>query len=255
MKYILIKRSRNEPGLSIVIPAYKEEKTIGTTLKELSHYIKHNDLPEVEVIVAIGKSGDQTLSKVREQKHLFSNLIAIDDIMPHEKGSVVHVGMMHAKGELCIYMDADLATPLHHMKDTVKLLQHNDIVNGQRNIQDIHSGHRKFISLFGNLLVRKILLPGFKDTQCGFKGFRTSSARKLFNSQKIDSWGFDMEILALGRKMKYRVAHLPIHDWKDVAGGTLNSSPAKALKAAVFTFYDLLRIRYFLLVGAYGARS
>jgi dolichyl-phosphate beta-glucosyltransferase len=177
--------------------------------------------------------------------------VLIDDIMPHTKGNNVQTAMLVARGTYAIYMDADLATPLHHLDAMIELLETNDIVNGQRGISKIHTGHRQFISRFGNLLVRAILLPGFKDTQCGFKGFRMEAAKQLFARQRIASWGFDMEILALAKNMNYRIAHLPIPDWHDVAGGTLNAGPAKAFKAAFHTFLDLLRIRFNLMRGVY----
>ncbi len=152
-------------------------------------------------------------------------------------------------------MDADLATPLHHLREVVNLLRINDVVNGQRDITTIHTGHRKLISLLGNFLVQTILLPGYKDTQCGFKGFRKSAVQELFSRQRITSWGFDMEILALAKQMKYSTAHLPIPDWRDVEGGTLNEGPKKTFMAAFNTFYDLLRIRYYLIRGTYDRRE
>lgn len=251
MKHLIIHNSDPSPELSIVIPAYKEESTIGPTLEKLSAHLKSRNYPTVEVLVSVGKSPDKTFEKAMEKSFLFENFSIINEVTPHQKGDVVHAGMMKARGEMCVYMDADLATPLHHLDKTLELLKEHDVVNGQRNISTIHKGHRKFISLFGNFLVRKILLPGYKDTQCGFKGFRRSAAKELFGKQKVSAWGFDMEILALARNMNYHIAQLPIPDWKDIEGGSLNAGPTKAFKAAIYTFYDLLRIRFYLATGHY----
>lgn len=254
MQYLLVSSTEEVPELSIVIPAYKEEATIGNTLESLARHFQENNYPAVEVVVSVGKSPDKTYEKALEKSHLFENFAIINNIMPHEKGYVVHTGMIKSRGEMCVYMDADLATPLHHLKEAVNLLRKNDVVYGQRNITNIHKGHRKFISLMGNFLVQTLLLPGFKDTQCGFKGFRRNAIDDLFNRQKINSWGFDMEILALAKSRNYSTAHLPIPDWQDMEGGTLNEGPKKTLKAAMNTFYDLLRIRYYLFRGVYNQR-
>lgn len=251
MTYLQNTPATKDIDLSIIIPAYQEEATIGKTLQRLADHMQANHYPETEVIVAIGKSTDRTFEVACQQSHLFKNFVIINDIMPHTKGNNVQTAMLAARGSMSIYMDADLATPLHHIDETLRLLEHNDIVNGQRGITQIHKGHRKFISIFGNMLVRAILLPGFKDTQCGFKGFRSPVAKQLFAKQKIESWGFDMEILALAKKMNYHIAQLPIPDWQDMEGGTLNKGPAKAFKAAFYTFVDLLRIRMNLSRGAY----
>lgn len=249
--YRALKVSLQKPVLSIVIPAYKEEHTIGHTLEILAAYLRANNYPLTEVIVSVGKSPDKTLERAVEKADLFDSFAVLHNIKLTDKGHNVRTAMLKAKGEFCIYMDADLATPLHHMDEVLELLIDHDVVNGQRRINEIHTGHRKFISLCGNLLVRAVLLPGFKDTQCGFKGFRASAARVLFTRQRIISWGFDMEILALAKKMNYSVAHLPVADWRDIEGGSLNESPLKAFKAASLTLLDLIKVRYYLASGQY----
>ncbi len=251
MTYIRNGSEADKIVLSLIIPAYQEEATIGATLEQLAEHINRSNYPATEVIVAIGRSSDRTFEVAMEKRELFDNFVVINDIMPHTKGNNVQTAMLAARGLYCIYMDADLATPLHHIDEMLRLLEKHEIVNGQRGIKHIHKGHRKFISTFGNLLVRAILLPGFKDTQCGFKGFRNSAAKQLFARQRIESWGFDMEILAMAKSMRYRIAQLPIPDWRDMEGGTLNSGPYKAFKAAFHTFMDLLKIRLNLLTGAY----
>jgi glycosyltransferase involved in cell wall biosynthesis len=241
--------------LSIIIPAYQEESTIGGTLEKLAAYIQKMDIISIEVIVAIGQGTDRTYEVAVSKSGLFGNLVVINDIVPHTKGNNVQTAILAARGKYCLYMDADLATPLHHIDEALQLLKTYDIVNGQRGVGKIHRGHRKFISTFGNLLVRLILLPGFKDTQCGFKAFRTAAAKQLFAKQKIESWGFDIEILALAKQMRYSIAHLPIPDWQDKEGGSLNAGPQKAFGAAFNTFLDLLRIRLNLMKGGYNLRS
>jgi dolichyl-phosphate beta-glucosyltransferase len=252
MEYRLLRDSKIKPAVTIVIPAYKEAKTIGKTLESLSTYLRKKRYPSTEVIVSVGKSEDQTLNKAMEKASLFDSFAVLHNVVHPDKGHNVQTAMLKARGDNCIYMDADLATPLHHIDKTIELLQKNDVVNAQRNISKIHKGHRKVVSVVGNFLVRLILLPGFKDTQCGFKGFRRSAAKQLFSRQKIISWGFDMEILALAKKMNYEVAHIQVPDWQDKDGGTLNEGPKKTFKAAFNTLLDLFRVRYYLSSGKYN---
>lgn len=246
----------HKPKVSIVIPAYKESRTIEDTILRVRKYIKRWSAKhgEAEVIIAVGTSPDDTLEKARRLTANLEGFRTIDAGLPHDKGHVVKVGMLKATGEYRLYMDADLATPLHHLNKAVRLLSKYDVVNGQRMIYTIHTGVRKFISITGNRLVRYILLPGFPDTQCGFKGFREHLAEKVFRQQTIVSWGFDMEILALARKEHARISHLLIADWQEKEGGTLNENPYKAMKAAAMTFFDLLKIRMHLLFGYYNQR-
>lgn len=246
----------SKPKVSIVIPAYKESKTIEDTILRVRRYVQKWSAThgEAEVIIAVGKSPDDTLEKASRLTQNLHGFRTIDAGLPHDKGHVVKVGMLAATGDYRLYMDADLATPLHHLNKAVKLLGKYDVVNGQRMIYSIHTGVRKFISISCNRLVRLILLPGFPDTQCGFKGFRKSVAERVFRQQTINSWGFDMEILALARKEHATISHLPITDWQDKEGGTLNENPYKAVKAAAMTFFDLLKIRMQLLFGYYNHR-
>lgn len=245
--------------LSIVIPAYKEAKTITKTIDRLKKFLdsRQSTYGKTEVIIAVGSSPDDTLSIARNATRNDDNFKIVDAGLPSDKGHNVKVGMSHATGLKQVYMDADLATPLHHLDETMKYLDTYDVVNGQRNLSEIHSeqGHRKLISKLGNTLVRVLLLPGFKDTQCGFKGFRSSLAGTLFKRQSIDRWGFDMEILAIARHQGARIKQLPIKDWQDMEGGEINESKLKAFKAAFMTLADLIKIRYAFSRGRYNQQS
>lgn len=247
------------PQLSIIIPAYNEAEVIEDTIHKLKKFLASRRVKygKTEVIIAVGKSPDDTLKIAREVTSSDDSFHIINAGLPSDKGHNVKVGMQHATGYKKVYMDADLATPLHHLDKTVELLDHYDVVNGQRNLQNIHSEqwHRKLMSRVGNRLVRTVLLPGFKDTQCGFKGFKSAIADKLFEKQVILRWGFDMELLALARNDGARIGHLPIHDWKDMAGGVINESKMKAAKASIYTLVDLFKIRLMFLFGRYNQSS
>jgi dolichyl-phosphate beta-glucosyltransferase len=149
--------------------------------------------------------------------------------------------MQAARGRYRLFMDADLATPLHHLEAVAKLMREDvDVIIGVRDLQQSHRGLRKVISNFGNHLVRRLLRLGIRDTQCGFKAFRGPVADDLFARQTIVGWGFDIEVLALASRRGYRIGTVPIDDWQDVAGGTFTNV---AVTGALSTFRDLLRVR------------
>lgn len=157
--------------------------------------------------------------------------------------------MLKAKGDWRLFMDADLATPLHHLDSIISYIeQGKDVIIGIRDLKSSHTGLRKFISSFGNFLIRLLLRLDIQDTQCGFKAFRAHVAEDLFSNQTITGWGFDMEVLAIAVKRGYSIQPIPINDWKDVAGGTFKNV---AVTGALSTFKDLLKIKWNLISGRY----
>ena len=103
-------------------------------------------------------------------------------------------------------------------------------------------------------MVQSILLPGISDTQCGFKAFTNEAVKAVFPLQTIDSWGFDMEILAIARKQGYSVGLIEVPDWQDVKEGSkiTGTSP---IKASVQTLGDLFRIKWRSMSGKYKAKK
>ena len=231
------------PDLSIVIPAYNEARRIGVTLATLSDHLQahRQDLGAVEVLVVVARGHDRTSELARAQANAFDQLEVIDAGAPAGKGRDVRVGMRAARGGYRLFMDADLATPLHHLETVAKLMREDvDVIVGVRDLQQSHHGLRKVISNFGNHLVRRLLGLGIRDTQCGFKAFRGPVADDLFAHQTIVGWGFDIEVLALATQRGYSIGTIAIDDWQDVAGGTFTNV---AVTGALSTFHDLLRVR------------
>jgi len=97
------------------------------------------------------------------------------------------------------------------------------------------------------------LLPGIKDTQCGFKVFEATVAEEVFGRQTITGWGFDLEILAVARKLGYKIDMFPADDWKDPKAQGLTGDSAS--KAALQVFRDLINVRWGLMTGRYRRRS
>jgi dolichyl-phosphate beta-glucosyltransferase len=242
------------PKLSIVIPTYNEAGRIGRTLDDLSEYLKKEKI-DAEVIVADASSPDGTGKIVEKHKKYFDDLVVLDAGPKPEgkfiKGRQVKAGMLKAKGDIVLFMDADLATPLKYIKDALQQIESgNEVSICVRNLQKSHKGLRKLISGFGNFLVQLLLLPGIQDTQCGFKAFTKDSVKVIFPLQTIDGWGFDMEILAIARKKGYTVGLIQVPDWQDIKEGS-KISGSSPIKASLQTFGDLLRIRWQMIRGRY----
>ncbi len=252
--------SKEGIDLSIVVPTYNEHGRIGQSLTAISDYIK--DKPyTIEIIVVDADSPDGTAKEASKYSKLFRHFSVISaGPKPKKsalKGRQVQLGMLAAKGRYIMFMDADLATPLKYLNNVFELMDRQRPIGiCVRNLQKSHKGVRKFISASANFLVQLILLPGIKDTQCGFKVFSAPAAQKIFTKQTIAGWGFDMEVLAIARQMGYQIDTIDVPDWHDVQHGDsdktkLSGSKFSAVKAALQTFPDLIKIKWHLLSGKY----
>lgn len=232
----------NSPKLSIVIGALLEEKRIGKTLDVLSIFLKDEGLDDsTEVIVVIADGGDNTLGVVNDHRSSFKTLRAIEPGKPIGKGRDIKAGMLAATGGIRLYMDADLATPLHHIKTVLAMFENEspDIIIGTRRLTKIHNDiPRRLISLFGNFCF--MIVSGFysPDTQCGFKAFTAEATETCFNKLTRLKWSFDMELLTIANVNKLRVQQVALNDWQDMPDGTFKPSLGSSLQF----FKDLLRI-------------
>jgi len=242
--------------LSIIIPVYNEGEEFGGRMKVLAEYLKAHDYGTVETVVMMQSndtSGDVEQAEAIAKLHPGFRVVHMGKRAG--KGGAVRAGMFEAKGRYRLFMDADLATPLHHLDDVYNLMQQEAKVGiGVRNLVASHKGLlRKFITQFGNVLAQVILLPGISDTQCGFKVFEAVAAEAIFSRQTIVGWGFDLEVLAIARKLGYKVETFAVNDWKDPkAAGLVGDSAAKA---ALQVFRDLLNVRWGLMTGRYNQPS
>lgn len=244
----------NSIDLSIVIPTLNEAQRISKSLDALSKYLQDYPLT-VEVIIIDAHSTDGTAEIAKGHAKKFSHFRVID-AGPRPKGKFikgkqVRRGMLSAKGKYVMFMDADLATPLKYLENVRTLISQNIPVGiCVRDLQSSHTGIRKAVSGFGNFLVQLLILPGISDTQCGFKVFEGSAAQKVFSRQTIIGWGFDMEVLAIARKLGYQIDQIKVPDWHDVEVGS-KIAGTSAIKAALQTFPDLIKIKWGLITGRY----
>lgn len=219
------KKPKSRPELSIIIPAYCEERRIGKTLDDLAGFLKTEESLKnktLEVLVVSADSPDRTHAAVRSKQDKFADLRLLKPGPKVGKGRDVQYGMLRAKGEALIFMDADLATPLHHLSTFYNaFLQGNDLVVGTRNLFKHHPNYmRRLISNSGNLLFRFAGGVWIEDSQCGFKLFSRQAAEICFTRLTIQGWGFDMEVLAIARANKLKMKFLRINDWQSIPDGT-----------------------------------
>lgn len=201
--------------LSVVIPAYNEEHRIGKTLAAVSEFLQKQTYP-TEILVVNDGSKDRTAAIVAEYEKKIPNLTLVDNKENHGKGWVTKQGMLKATGDIRLFMDADNST---RVEEVVKMLpffeQGFDLVVGSRRIagSDIAVKQpwiRDFLGGVFRFIVHTLVPVGVTDSQCGFKAFSKQAAETIFPKQSIYRWAFDVEILALARRRKYKIKEVPV---------------------------------------------
>ena len=235
----------SQPDLSIVVPAYAEAPLIVRSLGALAHHLSTRSHRSVEVLVVVADGGDGTLELARRCTSLFEQCRVIDAGPRMGKGRDVRLGMLSARGRYRLFMDADLATPLHHL-DRLEAYIAADaaVVIGVRDLWRTHRAlRRRVVTTAGNALVRMLLLPGLRDTQCGFKMFRADVCEAAFRNATVDGWGFDLEVLKAARGHGHRIDTIVIDDWSDPKPAALGLGSDGVGTAAGGVLRDLLRLR------------
>jgi dolichyl-phosphate beta-glucosyltransferase len=240
------------PKYSIIIPAYNEAARLGLTLERLLEYVSAQRW-DAEVIVVNDGSRDQTPDLVRDYAKEHPCLLLLENPGNRGKGYSVRNGMLHANGELLLFSDADLSSPIEEAQKLLVPLESGaaDIAIGSRWLRPELQTQRqsRLRQLYGrlfNLLLRVLLGLTFKDTQCGFKAFTRKAARKIFPLQQIERWGFDPELLYLARKAGLRVVEIPV-SWAHTGGTRI--SP---LRDGLRMFAEALKVRWNGLKGKYN---
>lgn len=243
----------SQPELSIIIPAYQEAARIEDSLSQLGAYLKRHRFTSAEVVLVIADSPDGTFDLAAQKADLFKNFRIVRSGPKVGKGHQVRIGMIEATGRYKLFMDADLATPLYYIGHVQKQIEQGaDVIIAVRDLTSSHKGWRKLLSSAGNLLVQGLLLPGIKDTQCGFKAFSEEAVEELFRRQTILGWGFDMEILAIARSRGYKIVKIEVPDWSDKPHGTFE---AAMTAAALETLIELLTILWRRFTGRYRNKT
>jgi dolichyl-phosphate beta-glucosyltransferase len=203
------------PSLSIIVPAYNEERRLPKTLPRIVAFLEAQDYPG-EVIVVDDGSADNTANGVEEMAAQWSYVTLIRN--EHRgKGYAVRSGVLAAQGDYLFLCDADLSMPIEQVARFLPPeLEGYDIGIGSREVAGARRydepSHRHLMGRVFNFLVRLLAVRGFQDTQAGFKCFRREVAHDLFPYQTMDGFGFDVEVLFIAHKRGYRIVEVPI-DW------------------------------------------
>ncbi len=242
------------PTLSVIIPAYNEEKRIGKTLDSVFDFLRTQKII-FEIIVVANNCTDNTVSLLEDiKKSSIPELIIIN--IPHEgivgnmKGYAIGVGMRSARGLYHIFIDADNATRFDAITDFIEYAKQGyGVVIASRYVKGAHivkdqALYRILFSRLGNLLIRVVLLPKIYDTQCGFKLFTNDASKEIFSRITIAGWGADLEMLAISKVYGYKIKELPVY-WEAQNGSTLRSN------AFINTLKELFIIRNNVRKGLY----
>jgi dolichyl-phosphate beta-glucosyltransferase len=228
------------PLLSIIIPAHNEGNRLPQTLEQVFAFLKTQH-DTAEVIVIENGSTDQTLEVARDFASRHDNLHVIHSD-ERGKGRAVRTGMLAARGQYRFMCDADLSMPIEELSRFLPPAQPNvQIAIGSREAPGaVRYNEPRYRHLGGraiNLMIRLLALPGLNDTQCGFKLFRADIAEDLFERQTLLGWSFDIEVLFIARRRRYRIVEVPI-DWYFNPHTKLS-----AVRDAIRMMQDILRIR------------
>jgi len=240
----------SEIHLSVIIPAYNEEKRLPRTLEEINNYLKKQNF-EFEIIVVSDGSTDRTCEVVENLKSQIPNLKLICEKINRGKGYGVKIGMLNARGKYRLFTDADNSTPISEIeKFWTEFEKGADVVIASREIKGAildppQPLFRRFVGEVFKYL-RKIIvgLWEIEDTQCGFKCFKGEIAEKIFPKAKIERFAFDPEILLIAKRMGFKIKEVPVY-WK-------NDLQSKVkFKSMIKMLIDLFKIRFNLLKGKY----
>jgi dolichyl-phosphate beta-glucosyltransferase len=241
-----------DPTYSIVIPAYNESARLGATLEKVLAYL-HAQGWNAEVIVVNDGSRDNTAEIVRSFAAKDPALRLVENPGNRGKGYSVRNGMLHARGSIVLFSDADLSSPIEEAPKLFAALdQGADIAIGSRWLRaetqtQRQPLHRQLFGRIFNLALRLTLGLHFADTQCGFKAFKQPAVQAIFPQQKIERWGFDPEILFLAQKFKFKVQEVPVA-WAHRDGTSINP-----LVDGTRMVMEMLHVRWNNLTGKYDA--
>lgn len=250
----------NKPLVSVVIPAYNEQRRLPQTLEGVATYFGSQTYPS-EILIVDDGSTDNTTRIVEEfaRQHPTIRLIKNDH---RGKGFTVRTGMLAAQGHIVLFSDADLSTPIEDLEKILPWFERGyDIVIGSREgagAQRIKEPfYRHMMGRVFNFVVQLLTVRGIEDTQCGFKAFRDDVARDVFsrmllygdNAQKVNGGmvtAFDVEVLFIGYKSGYRIKEVPVQ-WRY---GT--ETKVNPLKDSYRNFRDVVLVRWNDVRGLYN---
>lgn len=231
--------------ISIVVPAYNEGHRLPSTIETLRSFCERR-YEDWEIIVVDDGSTDNTRAVLES---LSPEIRGLHNAVNRGKGFSVKRGMAAAKLDPVLFTDADLSTPIEEVIGLEAALEAGaDIAIGSRSRRSEkvqRTWKRKLMALVFRVLVKVLVVRGFGDTQSGFKLFRAEAAREISALQRLDRWGFDVELLYIARKLGWTVVEVPVA-YRESAESRLR------LWTPLTMIGDLLKVRINALMGWYS---
>ena len=234
--------------LSIIVPAHNEEKSLYQTIKSFDKYLSQQPY-DYEIIIVNDGSTDKTEEIAKKLAVEINGLRLINNKINTGKGAAVRQGLLKAKGEYQLFIDADNSSSIDHLEKVwAYFKQGYDIVIGSRSSKDVKSAcqvvsqplWKRFLGTGGNYIIRVLAVKNIWDTQCGFKIFTKKTVEDIISKTTINRFAFDIEILALAQALNYKIAIIPIN-W-------INSFDSNVgIKGYFLTLKDVFKIKLKLI--------
>lgn len=243
--------------LSIIIPAYNEASRKGPGIREhiqdIKDYFQDKNI-QYEVVVVNDGSKDNTSEVVESYRNIIPNFTFIDRKENKGKLFSVREGLLKARGKYRLFTDADGATAINNLDNFWEHINANEeVIIGSRDLKqskiERHQPKiKEILGDFGNLLIQFTLdLRGIEDTQCGFKVFSQEVVERIIPQMQAIRWGGDFEILALAKKMGYKIIEIPV-TWNDSGQSTVG------VGGYFQTLKELFQVKWRLLMGKYNLK-
>lgn len=239
-------------SVSIVIPAYNEETRLPASLDAVTRYLRQGRRRFTEIVVVDDGSTDATAAVAERYAAAHPEVRLLRNPGNRGKGFSVRHGVLEARGDWILFTDADLSAPIEEATKLFRAVEEHgaQIAFGSRGLDrsliEIHqSWFRETAGRLFNLLVRILAGLPYADTQCGFKLFERRAAREIFRRQRLDRFGFDVEVLYLARRLGFRAVEVPVR-WRHCEG-----TKVSMWRDSADMLVDLLRIRWNDLLGRY----
>jgi glycosyltransferase involved in cell wall biosynthesis len=233
-------------SISIIIPAYNEEKRLPATLAEVQAYLSRSSWEFAEIVVVDDGSRDHTVDVARA-----AGVRVLQNPGNRGKGYAVKHGALEAKGAWVLFTDADLSAPIGELEKLWSAVERGQaqLAIGSRAVDrrlvGVHQPFaREMVGRFFNLVMRLVTGLPFRDTQCGFKLIEAAAARQVFPRQQLDGFGFDVEVLFIAQSLQYRCLEVAVR-WDNVEGTKVSTW------RGMLAFLDLLKVRWNGIAGKY----
>ncbi len=230
--------------VSIIIPAYNEERRLPATLDAIKKHFK-NTREHLEIIVVDDGSKDETVLVANKKKAR-----VLKNGVNRGKGYSVRSGMLSTNDDTILFTDADNSTPIEEYEKLKHYLKTHDVIIASREKKGARRMPpqpplRRFVGRVFSYITQLLLLPGIQDSQCGFKLFTKKTARDIFSRCTLNGFGFDVEALYVARTLGYRIKEVPV-TWKDS-----KESKVSAIKDSYRMLIDVLKVRWKGWTGGY----